>query len=109
MDRKTALVTTATLLGSLGFWVGPAATQSSSLKQQLVGTWTYVNAYNIMPNGARIEPQGQNGKGGWTGCIIEARAIVPEPETFLLEFSGLVAIWGVWNLRKRLNYSQIGN
>jgi len=53
--------------------------------------------------------QGDNGKGGWQGCIIEARAIVPEPETFLLEFSGLGAVWGVWVLRKRLNHAPIGN
>lgn len=52
--------------------------------------------------------QGPNGMGGWNGSIIEARAIVPEPETFLLELSGLGAICGVWSLRKRL-YSQISN
>lgn len=56
---------------------------------------------------------GDNGKGGWTGAIIEAEAIpetvVPEPETFLLEFSGLGAVWGFWSLRKRFNHSQIGN
>jgi len=62
MDRKSALVTMVTLLAGLGFCVGTAAAQSS-LKQQLIGTWTYVIAYNIMPNGARIEPQGPNGKG----------------------------------------------
>lgn len=49
--------------------------------------------------------------GGWKGDTIEAEAIpatvVPEPDTFLLEFSGLGAV--CWILRKRLNYSQIGN
>jgi hypothetical protein len=61
MDRRTILTAAVALLGGLGFSAVPAAAQS--LKQQVVGTWTYVNAYNIMPNGARIEPQGQNGKG----------------------------------------------
>jgi hypothetical protein len=63
MDRRTALVTTVALLGGLGFYVGAAAAQSASLRQQLVGTWTYVNAYNLLSDGKRTEPQGQNGKG----------------------------------------------
>jgi hypothetical protein len=62
MHCKTALAMTAILLAALTFCVGPSAAQSS-LRQQLVGTWTYVNAYNILPDGKRIEPQGQNGKG----------------------------------------------
>jgi hypothetical protein len=61
MDRRTALLTTMALLGGLD--AAPAVAQTASLKQQLVGTWTYVLAYNILPNGTRIEPQGQNGKG----------------------------------------------
>jgi|SRR5262245_23071816 len=40
-----------------------AGAQQKSLKEQLVGAWTYVNAYNIMSDGKRIEPQGQSGKG----------------------------------------------
>jgi hypothetical protein len=61
MDRRTALLTTMALLGGLD--AARAVAQTASLKQQLVGTWTYVLAYNILPNGTRIEPQGQNGKG----------------------------------------------
>ena len=63
MNRKTMLVATFALLGAVAFGPGPAGAQSTSLKQQLVGTWNYVLAYNILPNGTRIEPQGQNGKG----------------------------------------------
>jgi lipocalin-like protein len=41
----------------------PAAAQSPSLRQRLVGTWTYVHNYNVMPDGKRIEPQGPQGIG----------------------------------------------
>lgn len=61
MNRKTMLATTFALIGALAFGSSPAGAQS--LKQQLVGTWNYVLAYNILPNGTRIEPQGQSGKG----------------------------------------------
>lgn len=41
----------------------PAAAQSPSLRQQIIGTWTYVHNYNVMPDGKRIEPQGPQGIG----------------------------------------------
>jgi len=63
MNCKTALVTAMALLGGLGFSVGSAAAQSSSLRQQLVGTWTYASGYNLMPDGSRTDVQGPNGKG----------------------------------------------
>ena len=63
MHFKIALVTAMVLLGGLGFSVGSAAAQSSSLRQQLVGTWNYASGYNLMPNGNRIDVQGPNGKG----------------------------------------------
>lgn len=72
---------------------------------------TYDSEFFVDLNDPNVS--GRNGKGGWKGDIIEAEAIpetvVPEPETFLLEFSGLGAVLGVWGLRKRLNHSQIAN
>jgi lipocalin-like protein len=63
MGRKTLLLKTMVLLGWLVVCAGSAAAQSTSLRQQLVGTWAYVNLYNILPDGNRVEPQGQDGKG----------------------------------------------
>lgn len=51
---------------------------------------------------------GHNGKGGWKHDLIEARAItgtvVPEPNIFLLQLSGLAFLGGVW-ARQRLTKS----
>ena len=48
---------------------------------------------------------GHNGKGGWKGDVIQARALttsaVPEPATFLLQVTGLGGICGIWILRKQ--------
>ncbi|HEY7296332.1 MAG TPA: lipocalin-like domain-containing protein [Xanthobacteraceae bacterium] len=63
MHSKTVLVTTMALLGGICFGAALATAQSGSLRQQLVGTWTNVSTYNLMPDGKRIEPQGPNGKG----------------------------------------------
>jgi len=41
--------------------VDTAAAQS--LQQQLTGIWTYVDNYNLMPDGRRIQPMGPNGRG----------------------------------------------
>jgi len=39
----------------------PALAQS--LQQRLVGIWTYVDNYNVMSDGRRIQPKRPNGKG----------------------------------------------
>jgi len=48
---------------------------------------------------------GHNGKGGWKGDVIEARALtttaVPEPDAFLLLVTGLGGICGIWSLGKQ--------
>src|SRR5438045_1803780 len=63
MQSKTALVAAMISLGGLALSAGSAAAQSSSLRQQLVGTWTYAGGYNLMPDGRRIDVQGPSGKG----------------------------------------------
>jgi hypothetical protein len=37
--------------------------QSSSMKDQLVGTWALVSVYNVLDDGKKIYPNGQNAKG----------------------------------------------
>lgn len=48
---------------------------------------------------------GHNGKGGWKGDVIQARAVttpaVPEPDAFLLLVTGLGGICGIWSLGKQ--------
>ncbi len=48
---------------------------------------------------------GHNGKGGWKGDVIEARALtaatVPEPATLLLQVTGLGGICGILVQRRR--------
>ena len=63
MDRRIFLARgLLILIGSQVLCFSPAAAQSS-LRQQLVGVWTYVHNYNILPDGKRIEPQGPEGTG----------------------------------------------
>ena len=63
MDRGVFLVGgVSILIGSQALCLSPANAQSS-LRQQLVGVWTYVHNYNILPDGKRIEPQGPEGTG----------------------------------------------
>ncbi len=62
MKIRFALITlAAVLLG--GFLSGSASAQTAGLKSKVTGTWTVDSAYNILPDGRRIEPQGPNGKG----------------------------------------------
>ena len=63
MDRRIVVAATLSILaGSQAFCFSPAAAQSS-LQRQLVGVWTYVHNYNVLPDGKRIEPQGPAGTG----------------------------------------------
>ena len=56
MNRRTALTTILTTTISLGFVLprGDAVAQQKSLKQQLVGTWTYVSSTTKLPDGSPL-------------------------------------------------------
>ncbi|TFV95443.1 hypothetical protein E4K72_17930 [Oxalobacteraceae bacterium OM1] len=62
----------------------PAAGQQKSLKEQLVGTWQYVSAVNIKPDGSRVplfgpSPEGRisfDGKGNYV--LMVARSGQPK-------------------------------
>ena len=63
MDRRAFLVRgVSILIGCQALCLSPANAQSS-LRQQLVGVWTYVHNYNIFPDGKRIEAHGREGTG----------------------------------------------
>jgi Lipocalin-like domain len=63
MDRRMALVVSlSVLIGGSAFSIHPASAQGS-LRQQLVGVWTLVHNYNILPDEKRLEPSGPQGTG----------------------------------------------
>ena len=63
MDRRTALaLVLSAVIGGSAFCLDPASAQGS-LRQQLVGVWTLVHNYNVLPDGKRIEPSGPQGTG----------------------------------------------
>jgi hypothetical protein len=57
---RTALVALSLAIGSIAC-VDTAAAQS--LQQRLAGIWTYVDNYNLLPDGRRVQPMGPNGQG----------------------------------------------
>ena len=63
MHRRAALVFgLSAVIGGSAFCIDPASAQES-LRQQLVGVWTLVHNYNVLPDGKRIEPSGPQGTG----------------------------------------------
>jgi hypothetical protein len=63
MNRRTVLNLSA--ITALGFSVSPgsAIAQTKSLKDQLVGTWTFVSGLDVHPDGSKTDPWGPNAKG----------------------------------------------
>jgi hypothetical protein len=66
MNRRATLAITTTAL--LCFAVGLSASdsfaqQKSSLKEQLVGTWTLVSSDQVLPDGRKVKQFGGNPKG----------------------------------------------
>jgi hypothetical protein len=63
MNRRSILsLSTIALLG-LALLPGSAVGHQKTLKEQLVGTWTFVSAVDVHPDGRRTDPWGPNPKG----------------------------------------------
>jgi len=63
MNRRNILsLSVITALG-LTLLPGSALAQQKSLKEQLVGTWTFVSALDVHPDGRKIDRWGPNPKG----------------------------------------------
>ena len=58
-----ALSTMALLFLGIGLPANNAVAQQRSLKEQLVGTWTYVSAVNTRPDGTKFDPWGGKATG----------------------------------------------
>lgn len=64
LNRRNTLATMALLFLGIGLPASNAVAQQKSLKEQLVGTWTFVSAVNTRPDGTKFDPWG--GKAvGW--------------------------------------------
>ena len=65
MSRRVTLTLTTMALLFLGVAVpaGDAVGQQKTLKEQLVGTWTYVSVDTVSPDGSRVPIYGPNPQG----------------------------------------------
>ncbi len=64
MNRRSAFSLSA--IAALGFAMLPtsAISQQKTIKEQIVGTWTFVSSANVMPDGTKIDQwAGSNPKG----------------------------------------------
>src|ERR1700692_2038425 len=65
MNRRTtlAMTTTALLCLAVGSSTSPSLAQQTSLKEQLVGTWTLVSSDQVRPDGSKSKQFGANPNG----------------------------------------------
>jgi Lipocalin-like domain len=62
---KRLIILTACAVTAFGLFSGAAFSQQKSLKEQVVGSWTYVSAETIAPDGKRTPTFGSNPAGMW--------------------------------------------
>jgi hypothetical protein len=64
MNQRSFLGVAAVLTLAVGLLPGSSAlAQQKSLKEQLVGTWTFVSAADVQPDGTNVDRWGPNAKG----------------------------------------------
>ena len=63
MDRRSVLSLSAITALGLALLPTSAVSQQKSLKEQLVGTWTFVSAIDVHKDGTRTDRWGPNPKG----------------------------------------------
>ena len=63
MNRRSTLSLSAMILMGLALLPSNAAAQQKSIKDQIVGTWTFVSALDIYPDGRKNDRWGTNPKG----------------------------------------------
>lgn len=62
--RKTlSSITMALLFSTVALYSSAAAGQPKTLREQIVGTWTYVSVDTVYPNGSRVPLFGANPQG----------------------------------------------
>ena len=61
MNRRSMLTTSAVL--AVALLPNSLVAQQKSNKDQLVGSWIFVSAQDVKPDGSKIDPWGPNPKG----------------------------------------------
>jgi Lipocalin-like domain len=65
MNRRSILSISAMTVLGLAFVSSAAIAQQKSLKEQIVGSWTYASADTVRPDGSRVPTWGPNPAGLW--------------------------------------------
>jgi hypothetical protein len=65
MYRRSILGISAMTMLGLALASSSAVSQQKSLKEQIVGTWTYASADTVRPDGSRVPTWGPNPAGLW--------------------------------------------
>jgi hypothetical protein len=63
MNRRSILSLSAITLLGLAVLPSSAVSQQKTIKEQIVGTWTFVSAIETKPDGSKIDRWGSNSKG----------------------------------------------
>jgi hypothetical protein len=63
MDRRSILSLSAIAAIGLAAPLSSAVAQQKTIKEQIVGTWTFVSALDVHPDGKRVDRWGPNPKG----------------------------------------------
>jgi hypothetical protein len=63
MNRRSAPGAFVVMMLAAAFLPSNAVGQEKSVKDQLVGTWIFVSAHDVQPDGSRLDPWGPNPKG----------------------------------------------
>jgi|SRR5947209_18526026 hypothetical protein len=66
MNRGSVLSTTVMMALTAALVSSNAVGQQKSIKEQLIGTWTFVSAHDVKPDGTRVDPWGPNPNGAAT-------------------------------------------
>ena len=63
MDRRNILSLSAIVAVGLAVLPSSAVSQQKTIKEQIVGTWTFVSALDVHPDGKKTDRWGSNPKG----------------------------------------------
>ena len=116
MDRRNILAMSAISALGLALLPGTAIAQQKSIKEQIAGTWTFVSALDIYPDGRKNDRWGTNPKGIFifdgNGRFAQfiTRSDLPKiaagtadkgtPEEYKAILSGLVASFGTYTVNE---------
>ena len=116
MKRVTSACVSALAVAGLLLLSGQSASQQNALKDRLVGTWTFVSALDVHPDGKKVNRWGDNPKGIFifaaSGHFAQfiTRSDLPKfaakkgdqgtAEENKAVLSGLVATFGTWSVNE---------